>query len=65
MLSGEAEILDDSNHIYAPALLLARLLRRSGSESVKNSQEFTAVLVRTLLRTVAPAGGLSLLLTAI
>lgn len=47
MLNGETEIFDDSNHIYAPALLLARLLRRSGSESVKNSTNFAGVQVRT------------------
>ncbi len=51
MLNGETEIFDDSNHIYAPALLLARLLRRSGSESVKNSTNFAGVQVRTCLRT--------------
>lgn len=72
MLNGETEIFDDSNHIYAPALLLARLLRRSGSESVKNSTNFAGIQVRTCLRTNFAnlsvtlglfwlAGGLSLL----
>lgn len=68
MLNGETEIFDDSNHIYAPALLL----RRSGSESVKNSTNFAGIQVRTCLRTNFAnlsvtlglfwlAGGLSLL----
>lgn len=72
MLNGETEIFDDSNLIFAPALLLARLLRRSGSESVKNSTNLAGIQVRTCLRTNFAnlsvtlglfwlAGGLSLL----
>ena len=58
-------IMDNLNHVLASSPRLARLSLHIGFESVQYSPEFTAVLVRTLLRTVAPDGGLSLLLAAI
>ena len=58
-------IMDNLNHVLASSPRLARFSLHIGFESVQYSPEFTAVLVRTLLRTFAPDGGLSLLLAAI